>query len=183
MARTFGKAKTHGRRVLWQGSIGTFGLDDLELPDGRRFELAMLRHPGASAVVPFIDGDTILMLRQYRYAAGGTIWEIPAGKLDAGESPEVCASRELEEETGYRSERIEPLGKIHTTPGFTDEVIHLYAAYDLEEGKRALDPHETLETERMPFERALRMATSGEITDAKTLCALFLAAQQRRDGG
>lgn len=178
MARDLGKSSTHGRRVLYEGSVGTFGIDDVELPDGRRTELAVLHHPGASAVVPFVGDGEILLLRQFRHAAAGTLWEVPAGKLDPGESPASCAVRELAEETGFSAARLEPLGKIHTTPGFTDEVIHLFAAFDLTPGAASPDPHELLETERMPFETALAMVTRGDITDAKSVCALLLARQR-----
>ena len=82
------------RRVLWEGSVGSFGIDEVELPNGRHATLALLHHPGAAAVVPFLDAERILLLRQYRHAAGGTIWEVPAGKIDAGEDPEQCALRE-----------------------------------------------------------------------------------------
>jgi ADP-ribose pyrophosphatase len=175
VARDFGNARRLHRRVLFQGSIGEFGVDDVELPNGSRTELAVLRHPGAAAVVAFTAPDEVLMLRQYRYAAGGTLWEVPAGKLDPGESPESCALRELEEETGYVALSIYQLGTIFTTPGFTDEVIHLFAASDLSPGTVNLDPHETLSVERMPLSRALAMVASGEIRDAKSICALFLA--------
>jgi len=178
--RDFGDAKFFGRQELWKGSVGSFGLDDIELPDGRRFTLALLRHPGASAVVPFVDEGTVLMLRQYRYAASGTLWEIPAGKLDPGESPEACAERELEEETGFGAGRFERLGMIHTSPGFTDETIHLFAAYDLRPGTRALDPHESLDAVPVPLERVLSMIDSGDITDAKSLCALLHVMRRHR---
>lgn len=177
----FGDAKFFGRRELWKGSVGSFGLDDIELPDGRRFTLALLRHPGASAVVPFVDDRTILMLRQYRYAAGGTLWEVPAGKLDPGETPEACAARELEEETGRRARRYERLGSIHTSPGFTDEVIHLFVAFELEPGTRALDPHESLEAFPVPIDEAFAMIDSGGITDSKTLCALLHVMRRYRN--
>jgi 8-oxo-dGTP pyrophosphatase MutT (NUDIX family) len=103
----------------------------------------MIRHPGAAAVVPFLDPRTILLVRQFRHAAGGFLLEIPAGKLDPGEPPEVCAARETEEEVGYRAGRLEKLGAILTTPGFTDEIIHLYAGFDL------------VPTERRPSRRRL----------------------------
>lgn len=177
--RDFGHAKTLDQQELWRGSIGRFCLDDIELPDGRRFTLAILRHPSAAAVVPFVDAETVLMLRQYRHAAGGTLWEVPAGKLDPGEDPEACALRELEEETGFRAGRIERLGHIHTSPGFTDEVIHLFSAYELEAGSTSLDAQESLETVPVTVEVLRGMIDGGEITDAKTLCALELAFKRR----
>jgi ADP-ribose pyrophosphatase len=151
----------------------------VELPDGRRCELAVLHHPGASAVVPFVSDTDVLLLRQFRYAAGGTVWEVPAGKLDPGESPEVCAGRELEEETGYVAGTLTRLGQTLTTPGFTDEVIHLFVARDLSPGRRNLDPTETIEVERVPLVRAVEMVRQGEILDAKSVIAILLAADRR----
>ncbi len=170
------------REELWSGSVGSFGIDRVELPNGRVAQLALLEHPGAAAVVPFVDGTTILLLRQFRYAAGGTIWEVPAGKLDAGEAPEHCALRELHEETGYRAARIEPLGRILTTPGFTDEQIWLFAARDLEADRTAHGEHEVIEVHQVPLATALDMIDSGEIVDGKTIAALHAASRQAPPG-
>jgi len=169
-----------GRRVLHQGSVGTFALHELELPDGQSFTLELLRHPGAAAVVPFVDDESVLLIRQYRFAADGVIWEIPAGKRDPGEAPEVCAARELEEETGYRAGRLVRTGEILTTPGFTDECIHLFCAFDLEPGTLAREPTEWIELHEVPLDRALDMIHAGEIVDSKTIVALFHASRLRR---
>ena len=171
-------ARLIARRVLWQGSVGSFGVDTVLLPGGRSAELALLHHPGAAAVVPFLDRERIVLLRQFRHAAGGTIWEVPAGKLDAGEDPAACAARELAEETGYRAGRIERVGAVLTTPGFSDERIHLFCAFDLLAGATAHEHHELIQSEVVPFERALAMIDSGEITDGKTIAALFFAARR-----
>ena len=93
MSEGDGGVRLIARRVLWEGSVGSFGLDTVVLPGGQRTELAILHHPGAAAVVPFLDAERIVLLRQFRHAAGGTIWEVPAGKLDAGEDPAACAGR------------------------------------------------------------------------------------------
>lgn len=167
-----------GREVLWEGSVGRFGIDDVELPDGSSARLALLEHPGAAAVVPFVSPRRLVLLRQYRYAAGGTLWEVPAGKLDAGEAPAACAQRELAEETGYRAGRIEALGHILTTPGFTDERIYLFAAFDLQPGATALEQHEFIRVEEVDLADALAMAACGEISDAKTIAALYRAAHR-----
>lgn len=177
MAIDFGKARLLERKVFYRGSIGEFGEEQLEMPGGRQLKLAILRHPGAAAVVPFVDVNRIALVRQYRHAAGSTLWEIPAGKLDAGESPENCAVRELQEETGYRAARVTRLGQILTTPGFTDEVIHLYRADDLTPGAQALDGDEMLEPVIVTLDEALEMVASGEITDSKTVCALLHVAR------
>ena len=166
------------RRVLWQGSVGTFGLDTVVLPNGQRAELAILHHPGAAAVVPFLDRERIILLRQFRHAAGGTIWEVPAGKLDAGEDPASCAARELAEETGYRAGRLERTGMILTTPGFTDERIHLFCAFELSPGATAHEHNEVIRTEVVPLRQALEMIDRGEISDGKTIAALFFAARR-----
>ena len=167
------------RRVLWQGSVGSFGLDTVVLPNGQRAELAILHHPGAAAVVPFLDRERIILLRQFRHAAGGTIWEVPAGKLDAGEDPATCAARELAEETGYRAGRLEHTGTILTTPGFTDERIQLFCAFELTPGATAHEHNEVIQSEVVPLSQALAMIDRGEIRDGKTIAALYFAARRR----
>lgn len=147
------------------------------LPDGREIDLDIVRHPGAAAVVPFTGPDEVLLIRQYRHAAGGTILEVPAGKLDAGEPPERCAARELEEEAGRRAGRLEPLGWIWTTPGFTDERIFLFAAFELETVPQRLQPDELIETLAMPLSEALARIWRGELNDAKSALALLHAAR------
>lgn len=163
-------------RLIHRGRSFAVQAEDVELPDGRRIALDIVRHPGASAVVPFEDEDTVLLIRQFRHAAGGTIWEVPAGKLD-GDAPEVCARKELEEEAGRRAGRLETLGSIWTTPGFTDEVIHLFAAFELERVAQALEEDEVIEVVPTPFERALAMVWDGRLRDAKSALALVHAAR------
>lgn len=165
------------RRLLHQGRAFALYAETAELPGGRRVELDVVRHPGAAAIVPFASADEVLLIRQYRHAAGGLIWEVPAGKLD-GEEPERCALRELEEETGHRAGRLERLGTIWTTPGFTDERIHLFAAFDLQASAQRLDPDEHIEVVRTPLARALEMLFAGELCDAKSALALLLAARR-----
>jgi ADP-ribose pyrophosphatase len=160
----------------WQGAFLEVVTEEVRLPNGNRIDLDIVRHPGASAVVPFVAADEVLLIRQYRYATGGSLWEVPAGKLDPGESPESCARRELEEEAGCRAGRLEPLGPMWASPGFTDEKIHLYAAFDLTEVPQRLEADEVIELERMPFSRALELVWSGELTDAKSQLALLKAA-------
>lgn len=167
------KGHTVQRRQIWQGSVGSFGLEEVILPNGRKAELAVLNHPGAAAVVPFLDDERIILLWQYRHAAGGMIWEIPAGKLEPDEEPAECIRRELIEETGYSAQRIEQTGMIHTTPGFSNERIYLFCAYGLVPGHRSLDADEVIETYPIPIDEVLAMVSRGEITDAKTIAALF----------
>lgn len=179
MAKTFDKAETLKRTTLWRGNVGEFGEEHVRLSDGHEMTLAILKHPGAAAVVPFLNEREIVLLRQYRHAPRETLWEIPAGKLDDEEDPEACAARELTEETGYVAARLRRIGSILTTPGFTDEVIHLFSAHDLSAGKRALEADEVIETATMPLSDALRLIDTGEIRDAKTVCALFHAARRQ----
>jgi ADP-ribose pyrophosphatase len=147
------------------------------LPNGREIVLDIVHHPGAAAVVPFISQDEVVLIRQFRHAAGGAILEVPAGKLDAGEPPERCAARELTEEAGYRAGRILALGSIWTTPGFTDEKIHLFAAFDLERAASRPEDDEVIEVIRVPLEHALELIWRGELCDAKSALALIHAAR------
>ncbi len=148
------------------------------LPNGRTVELDIVHHPGASAVVPFETEERVLLIRQHRHATGGTIWEVPAGKLDPGDTPLRCAARELEEEVGRRAGRIEELGWIWTTPGFTDEKIHLFAAHDLAPIPTRHEDDEVIEVVSMPLGEALGMVWSGELRDAKSALALVYAARR-----
>ena len=117
---------------IYAGRVFNVDLDTVEFPDGSSGQLEMIRHPGAAAVVPFLDPPSsadprIALIYQFRHAADRYLWEIPAGRLEDGESPEDCARREMLEETGYTAERVDHLASIYTTPGFTDEIIHLFA--------------------------------------------------------
>lgn len=149
--------------------------EQVTLPNGRTTWVDLLVHPGAAAVLPFLADGRVLLIRQYRHAASGYLLEVPAGKLDPGESAEACAARELEEETGHRAGRLEPLGTIWPSPGFTDERIHLFAAHALEAGDQRLEDDELIELVPMAFDEALRRVVAGEISDAKSAMAILLA--------
>jgi ADP-ribose pyrophosphatase len=164
-------------RVVHRGRSIVVQVERAELPGGKSVELDIVRHPGAAAVVPFESDDVVLLIRQYRHAVGGTIWEVPAGKLD-GDAPEACAARELEEEVGRRAGRLVPLASIYTTPGFTDEVIHLFAAFDLASVPQRLEHDEVIEVVPVPLARALEMVWCGELRDAKSSLALLHAAHR-----
>jgi len=164
------------RELAYQGRSISVWVEDAELPNGRTVPLDIVRHPGASAVVPFESDDDVLLIRQHRHAAGGTIWEVPAGKLD-GETPAVCAARELEEEAGRRAGRLVPLGAIWTTPGFTDERIHLFAAFDLAPVPHRREADEVIEVVRMSLTDALELVFRGELSDAKSALALIHAGR------
>jgi len=171
-------------RRIYDGRVLSLDVDTVRFPNGVTGELEMIRHPGASAVVPLLEAPgepvKVLLIRQYRYAADGFLYEIPAGRLDAGETPEDCAHRELKEETGYTAGRMALLTAIYTTPGFTDEFIHLFLAEDLKPGQSAPEIDEILELKSVPMSQALEMIQTGEIQDGKTISALLFAALFRK---
>jgi ADP-ribose pyrophosphatase len=167
-------------RRIHTGRVVSLDIDTVQFPNGNIGELEMLRHPGASAVLPFLDDPQhpdprILLIRQFRHATGDYLWEIPAGRRDSGEDPEATAHRELREETGYRCGRLEKLTQIWTTPGFTDEVIHLYMAAELTPGDTALEPDEVLAVHQFRWSEALEMVRDGVITDCKSTVAILFA--------
>jgi len=159
-------------KSIYTGIVINLNVDTVTLPNGLTVDLEMVRHPGAAAVVPLKDDDTVILIRQFRHAVGGFIYEIPAGKLHTGEDPTVCAARELEEEIGYRAGRLDLLSSIYTAPGFTDEVIHIYKATELRAGRQHLDRDEVLEVIEMPLSEAIRMIETGVIRDAKSIVGL-----------
>ena len=157
---------------IYQGRVVNLSLETVTLPNGETVELEIIHHPGAAAVVPMKDAKTVLLVRQYRHAAGGYMLEIPAGKLDHGEDPRDCAARELEEEIGFRASSLEPVISFFTTPGFTDEVIHVFLATGLMPGRQNLGRDEVLQVIAMPLERAIDQIGEGGIRDAKTIAGL-----------
>lgn len=165
----------------YAGRVISLDIDTVRFPDGSTGELEMVRHPGASAIVPFVSDPRgadpkLLLIRQYRYAALEVLYEIPAGRLDPGERPEDCAARELREETGCTASTLEFLHTMYTTPGFTDEKIHLFMATDLERGESAQEADEFIDVEVVPLGRALEMIRDGTIKDAKTALGILYAA-------
>jgi ADP-ribose pyrophosphatase len=173
-------ARMASRRV-YTGRVINLDVDTVRYPDGSIGELEMVRHSGATAVVPFLSDPfgidpQLLLVKQYRYAAEDYLYEVPAGRLSPGESPEECARRELLEETGCRAERIEPLFAMYTTPGFTDERIHLFMASGLTRGATQHERDEFISLEVFPLSTALLMIERGEIQDAKTALAILYAA-------
>lgn len=170
-------------RDIYRGRVVHLRMERVDLPGRASIELEIIRHPGASAVVPLDASGHVLLVRQYRHAAGGFIYEVPAGKLDAGEAPVACAVRELAEEAGVSAGRMDALGSILTTPGFTDEVIHLYLARDLSAARQQLEDDELLTVERLPWAQAIAMCEDGRVRDAKSLSALLLADRFLRAEG
>jgi ADP-ribose pyrophosphatase len=166
---------------VYTGRVINLDVDTVRFPNGTTGELEMIRHPGASAVVPFLsdpagDDPQLLLIRQYRYAAEQYLYELPAGRLDPGEAAEACARRELREETGCEAARVEHMFTMYTTPGFTDERIHLFMAVGLTRGENSREVDEFIEVETMPLSRALSLVEQGEIRDAKTALGLLFAA-------
>jgi ADP-ribose diphosphatase len=191
-------ARLLASRTIYEGSFLRLVEEEVELPNGAVARLEVMRHPGSAAVVPLLPGGDVALVRQYRHAVGRWLLEVPAGKLDPGESPEACARRELGEETGLPAGELVALGSLWPSPGFTDELIHLFLArvpgaagpggqvLVVGEGETAgldLEPDEVLSVERLPFERAVAMAAGGEIDDGKTACALLRAERLLRSGG
>ncbi len=169
-------------RNIYTGKVVTLNIDTVTLPNGATIDLETIRHPGAAAVVPVKDDGTVVLIRQFRHAAGGFIYEIPAGKLQPGEDPLHCASRELEEEVGYRAASFELLTSIFTAPGFADEVIHVYKATGLTTGRQQLDPDEVLDIIEMPLAEAVNKIEDGTIRDAKTIVGLQAVYLRTRRG-
>jgi ADP-ribose pyrophosphatase len=170
---------------LYTGRIINLDRDTVQFPNQTQGQLEMIRHPGASAVVPFLDeprapDPRIYLIKQFRHAANGFIWEIPAGRLDPGETPATCAQRELEEEIGMSADVLARLITIYTTPGFTDEKIHLYMAHELKKGTHRREADEFMEVHTRRWSEAMNMIRSGEIADGKTLVALMYIQGFRR---
>lgn len=159
----------------FRGRVVTMNVETVTLPNGARDSLDIVRHPGGASVVALDADDRVCLLRQYRHAAGGWIWELPAGKLEPGETPEGCARRELVEEAGRSARRWDSLGAVFSSPGVFTEVIHLFLARDLMDDVQAHEPHEVIEVHWIPFETAWRKAVDGEYTDGKTLIGLLRA--------
>ena len=158
--------------VIFKGKILKVKVDKVKLPNGKESTREVVEHPGAVVVVPMI-GDKVIMVEQYRYPIGRTLLELPAGKLDPGETPEECARRELEEETGYRAGRITYLGKIYTSPGFSSEIVHIFLAEDLKEGANKTDEDEFLDVVKKDFKNVVKECLEGKIEDAKTVVAVL----------
>jgi ADP-ribose pyrophosphatase len=165
-------------RQVFQGRTIRLDVDRVRLPNDKEADLEIVHHPGAAAIVPVLENGDVLLIRQYRYATGGWLLEVPAGKLDPGEDPEHCARRETEEETGYRPKELRPLGWVWTSPGFLDEKIWLFLATGCEATQLSMDEDEVLEIERMPLRDAVEKAKSGEIHDVKSALALLRAAEK-----
>lgn len=166
---------------IYTGKILSLDVDQVCFPDGSTGDMEIVRHPGAAAILPFMsdpagDDPQIMLLKQYRYASDSYMYEIPAGKLEQGEDPRACAERELKEETGCSAEHIEHLFTFYTTPGFSDEILHVFLASELTNGKSEREKDEFLSIETMKLSYALKLIQTNEIRDGKTMLAILYAA-------
>lgn len=165
------KEETISSQLIFKGKILSLYVDSVRLPDGRQSKRECVRHHGGACVL-FIKEGKIALVKQYRYLYGKEIYEIPAGKMDEGEQPDIAAQRELKEETGYKAE-VKHLLDIYPTPGYTDEVIHIYIAENGEYVGEKLDEGEFLNCQFFAIDDVLKMIESGEICDAKTVSAVY----------
>ncbi len=166
-------------RRLYAGRVLSLDVDEVEEPGGVRAPREIVRHSGSVAVLPVDAEGRLLLVRQYRYAVDEPVWELPAGRLDPGETPEAGARRELREETGLAAGSIESMAFFYTTPGFCDERMHVFRATDLRQGEAAPEADERIETRWIDIEEALRWLASGELREGKTLVAVLLEARRR----
>jgi 8-oxo-dGTP pyrophosphatase MutT (NUDIX family) len=164
--------------TVFKGRVITVNVEHIKLPDGRIGRYEIVHHPGGAAVVAIDAAGRVCLLRQFRPAGGGWIWELPAGRLEPGEPPDVTARRELVEEAGRKAGRFESLGAILSSPGVFAETIHLYLARDLTETPTAHEQHELIEVHWVELAEAVRQALSGELRDGKTIIGLLRAAAQ-----
>jgi len=163
-------------RDIHRGRVVHLTVEDVTLPNGHVMPLEIVRHPGAAAIVPLDQHGNVTLIRQYRHAVGGYLWEVPAGKLDPGESPATCAARELAEEVGLEASSLEPLGSVVTCPGFCDEVIHLFLATGLRSVPMQRGVDEVIESVKaVSLPAAIEMIRTGEIRDGKTIAGLVQA--------
>lgn len=165
---------TLNSKNIFSGRLIKLRLDEVMLPNGRKSTREIVEHPGAIAVVAVNNDNDIMMVRQYRKPIEKELLEIPAGKLEKGESKEICVKRELMEETGYYPNDIKYVTSFYTSPGFSNEIIHLFLARNLEKKTREADFDEYLQAERVPLIEAINKIRSGEILDGKTITGLLL---------
>lgn len=162
---------------IYEGHIVKLRVDEVKLENGKIAKREIVEHNGATAIVPILDDGRVVLVRQYRYAAGTELLEIPAGTLEPDETPENCAKRELEEETGFRCKEMRKLIEIFLAPGYSTEKIHIYLAKGLIETKMRLEEDEKINVEKISLTTALEMVNSGRIQDAKTISGLCSATR------
>jgi ADP-ribose pyrophosphatase len=173
------EARVRAHRRVYDGKVLSLDVDEVEEPGGVAATREVVRHRGSVAVLAVHDDGRIVLVSQYRYPAGQTLWELPAGRLDAGESPEAAAGRELEEEVGLRPSALEALATYFTTPGFCDETMHLFRGTGLLPVAARPEPDERIEVRSVTLERARQMVESGEVREGKTMIAILLETERR----
>ncbi len=161
------------RQVIYDGKKVRLEIHRLEDEQGKKFAAEVVQHPGAVVILPLLDSDTVLLIKNYRHAVGQYLLELPAGTLNKGEPPMNAAGRELLEETGYLAHRIQPILSFFASPGILSEKLHLFAAYDLQKRQSALELGEDIEVQETPFNAAIDMIRDGAIQDAKTIAGLL----------
>ena len=166
------KAKVNRSEDVYRGRLFSFVTEDVTLPNGTRTEMAMVRHPGSTGIVPLLDDGKIVMVSQYRHSVGDYLLEIPAGTVEPGESPINCARRELEEETGLVAREFIELAQVYILPAYSDEKIHVYLARDFSPSRQNLDQDEILQVVKYPFDEVLMMIDKGLVTDALTILSI-----------
>ena len=173
-------ARVLQHRRLYEGRVLSLDVDEVSEPGGVTGTREVVRQTGSVAALPVLDDGRIVLVRQYRYAVSAFVWELPAGRRDPSESPEAGARRELEEEVGLRAASLEPISTFWTTPGFCDEVMHLFRATGLESVPPRPEADERIEPGTFTLDEAMAMVARGEIREGKTLVALLLEAARRR---
>lgn len=161
-------------KVIYRGKVINLRLDEIVTKNGTKYVREIVEHPGAVAILAFLDDNTILMVKQYRRAVNKILLELPAGTLKINESPEECAIRELEEETGYKAHKIEKLGAFYLAPGYSSEKLYVFIAKELEKSEQNLEIDEEINVEKVSIKELLSMIDKGEIEDAKTIASILL---------
>lgn len=160
-------------KVVYHGKVIELGIEHVELPNGERCELELIRHPGGAVAIAINANRQVCLLRQYRHATGGWLWELPGGRIEAGEAPLLSAQRELREEAGIEADDWQPVIETWTTPGFCNEKLYLFLATGLTQHDPHTEVDEVLEVHWIDLAQAMTMCASGEIVDAKTLIGLY----------
>ena len=177
------KEKKLSGEAVFDGALLHVRKDTVELPNGKTTVREFIEHPGAVALVPYCDNGDVLLLNQFRYPLKSIFIELPAGKIDPGETPEQTGLRELEEETGFKAAKLKHLTTIHPCIGYSDEVIYIYEAFGLSKGRKHTDEEEFTETFTLSLDKAVQKVKSGEITDVKTMIGLLSAKMRKDDHG